>query len=618
MNPLGLLPKIWQSTAVDTSGPPPAEPVVPLAHMRDRAPSGDYALAADYLLESTRLRRRETIFNAYVSEVGTRRVEVDFSLPADLEGPEPCYVPVAFLPKRPVAPCLDVCDASERILAVPTKRENMALTQLAITELASSGRLDLQDPRQSTELIREVIGRKPLPARVSRFLLMRREPGVEPIFETLALLEDHYLLWVPVAGAPGSQHHVVVRRSERREKEPLLRRKRISRTVPVTTAAGRVKVRLRQPVGRRTIDFSAGLRRVLIAFALHPVEAGVREFEAARFASCHLRFDAPAGFLVRNLRVGVSDGSARPGEEETVEEINHDDPHIVVQGLDEDVGHVHLSKTSNPRRIYLTVALGLRGGNTTLWMLATTLTATLLWLIHHHSSFGPPRFQNKQIVAAALLVGPAFASAWSLRAEGGELLRTHLAGARVLLLSSAALSVATALALADVLPFGLSRYDLISFYASISYFIAVVLILAWLLSARPVWGLFRDFLFTQSRNLLIVTLAGAATFVVGFHETLGLRVSGAILLVVSLCLPVVAANTVAEPLRAARTLYRPLAGFGSPPVIFAAGYFLGFYTNRFDEHVLRLICVVTGATLILFALVGFFLADTANMEDADV
>nr|MDQ3726218.1 hypothetical protein [Actinomycetota bacterium] len=291
------------------------------------------------------------------------------------------------------------------------------------------------------------------------------------------------------------------------------------------------------------------------------------------------------------------------------------DPDVVIQGLDQDVGHVHLSKSVNPRQLYLNVALGLRGGTTTLWMLATVLTAVLLWLVHHHPGYGAPRFQNKQIVAAALLVGPAIASAWSLRGEGGELLRTSLSGARVLLLASAALSVATALALAEVLPFGFSRYDAISLYAAMSFFIATAMTAAWLLSGRPTWKLLRGALRRPSFNLLAIALLGLVTLLVGLHEGSHLRPDGLLLFCAGLGLIVISANTVAEPLGGSRAFYRLVASVGAIPVVFAAGFFLGFYTNRFDVDLLRMVCMGVGAALILLPTAGFLLSESGEWEE---
>lgn len=589
---------------------------VPLAHMRDEAPSGGYRLISEYLLPESRLRRRETTFNAYVSVVGSRTIEVDFSLPLGDGKGETCYVPVAYFPKNEVAPSLEAKDATGRVLALPTKRENMALTQIAIEKLVADGALTLIDPERSKELIGEVIANEPLPARVSRMLLQSHEPGAQSLFQALDLLEDHFLLWVPVCGDSESQHHLTICRTEPHPPFPLFRRRRQPVIVPYETALGEVQIRVREATGRPTFDVFAALDRLLNAFALRPLEVGARESEAGRFASCHLRFHAPDGFLVRHLRVGVTDGSLpRPEHGNRIPELDGDDPDVVIQGIDQDVGHVHLSRRVNPRQLYVNVSLGLREGTTTLWMLATVLTAVLLWLVHHHPRYGPPRFQNKQIVAAALLVGPAVASAWSLRGEGGELLRTSLSGARVLLLASAALSVATALALADVLPFGLNRYDAISIYAAVSYFIATAMTTAWILSGRPTWRLLRGALRRPNLNLVAIAFLGLVALLVGLHDGPRLRPDGLLLLAAGLGLAVISANTVAEPLGGSRAFYRLLASVGAIPVIFAAGFFLGFYTNRFDADLLRMLCMGVGVALILLSITGFLLSESGEMKE---
>lgn len=583
--------------------------------MRDDAPSGEYRLAFQYLLAETRMRRRETTFSVSDSEVGSRTIEVDISLPEDGAADSTCYVPVAFLQKGQVAPSLKVTDAGGNAIAIPTKRENMALTELAVQRLVEEQLLFLGDDQKSRELVREVIACEPLPARVSRILLQEREPDAAPIFSTLGLLEDHFLLWVPVCGSRASQHHLTICRSEPQSPFFLFARKRRRTLVTMQTALGQVSIAANLATGRWWLRLGEAVPRFLNRFALRPLEVGVREPEAARFASCHMRFAAPPGFVVRHLRVGVSDGSGQTAEENQTVELDRSNPHVVVQGFDHDVGHVHLAMTDNPRRVYMNVALSLRPGSTTLWMLTAILTAGLLWLVHHHGSYGHPALQNKQIVAAILLVAPAFASAWSLRAEDGELLRNYLSGARLLLLVSAALSVATALALADILPFGAGRYDTISVYTAASYFVAVTLLTVWLLSLRPTWRLFRGALRTPMRSLLAILLLGVVISLAGLHNGLPLRIAGFLLLAGGLSLAVISANTVAEPLRSNRALYRPLAAIGAVIALLSAGHFLGFYTNRFDEEIPRLVCVGFGLGLAVLAVVGLLFAESTKMEE---
>jgi hypothetical protein len=572
--------------------------------MRDDAPPGAYKLASHYLLSDSRMKRRETSFRPYVAEVDARSIDIDLSLPALDCGPCEWYVPAALLPKGSVAPSLKVTDASGRVISIPTKRENMALTERAIEELSGGAGMHLSDPVRSRELIREVISYEPLPARVSRLVFDDHEPAASSRLDALlSLLEDQFLLWIPVHGAPASQHHLSISRHELRGERPIIRHALRPFTEVFPTALGNVEISAILAVGPRIPDFGVLLERFLLAFALRPLELVTREIEAARFASCHVRVHAPAGFLVRHIRAGCPLSSAEPGVERIVE-LDRDDPHVVVQGEDQNLGHMHLSQTENPGEVYLRVTLALRGGVTTLWMLAAVLTAGLLWLVHHHGSYGNPAEQNKQIAAAALLVGPAFASAWSLRAEGSELLRTSLSGARFLLLASAALSVASALALAGVFPSGSNRYEAIEIYASAGYLVAVPLIATWLVSSRPTWLIFRSFLRTRERSLGACAAIGLLLAFVGLHHGVPTRVLGGVLLGAGLALAAIAANPVGESLDRDPTSYRPLAGVAALSAVAIAGYFLGFYGDLVSEDAGRWSSFGLGVTLLLAALAG--------------
>lgn len=598
------LRRVFAGSSGDPEPVRSANAQVPLDHMRDTAPAGDYAIAHQYLLRASRLKRRESSLHFYFSEVGTREIDIDLMLPLCDEAPGVWFVPIAFFPKKGVAPALEVRDGTGTLLAIPTKGENMGLTERAITALADNGQLDLGNSSRRRELIREIICLESLDARVCRLVFENHtdEPSAE-LIALLQLLEDQFLLWAPISGAPGSRHHVSIRRREFREKDPILTRKRRARTYSVETALGDVKVGVLEPSGRPTVDLSVALELTLNAFALRPIEFRIFDSEAARFASSHLRLLAPAGFIVRNVRAAAFERGQDRGQTH-LEEFSNSGSHAVVQGLDQTIAHVHLSEENNPANVYSRVTLGLRGGMTTLWMLAAVLTAVLLWLVHHHAGYGSPDEQNKQITAAALLVGPAFASAWSLRADNGELLRTFLAGARGLLLASAALSVATALALAEVMPSGTNRYDAIELYASASYFVAVPLLVAWILASRPTWLILRDWLSTEMRNLLAILLMSAIILLVGLHSGVPFRLSGLLLLGTGVALSVIAANSAAEPLMSARTMYRPLAGIGLLPAILLAGFYLGFYSDQMTGPTARLACTVSGGVLALAAIWG--------------
>ena len=134
-------------------------------------------------------------------------------------------------------------DATGRVISIPTKRENMALTERAIEELSGDSGMRLADPVRSRELIREVISYEPLPARVSRLVFDDHEPAASSRLDALlGLLEDQFLLWVPVHGAPASQHHLSISRHEMRGERPIIRRALRPFTEVFPTALGNVEI----------------------------------------------------------------------------------------------------------------------------------------------------------------------------------------------------------------------------------------------------------------------------------------------------------------------------------------------------------------------------------------
>lgn len=576
---------------------------VPLSSTRDEVPEGDYEIAWRYLLPDARLTRLATNLDVSITRVGIRTVEADFTLPMLPEHNGTWYVPLVLLSKDPVAPDLEVCDATGATIAIPTKQQNMALTMKALEALVNAGHLELDSDR-GRALARDVISADIVAAHIASLILTDQQPSPSAnAIELLEELADQFVLWVPVNGASGTHHHCRVCRHEIREIDPIVSPARSRKTiqVPVHTGIGEVQVGFK-PLSRwYKVRPKAAMRRLLNAFALRAIEFRATENAARLCASYHLRIHSPEGFLVRNVRASalgpdVSESDASAGEIQT-------GPFAAVQGEHSDVAHVHLSETDNPPGIYVRVTLGLRGGMTSLWMIAAVLTAVLLWLVHHHVSYGPPAEQNRQIAAGVLLVVPAFASAYSLRSEGNELLRTVLSGARGLLLASAALSVASALALAGLTPSEVSRHDAIEVYAAASYFVAVPLVVAWVLSGRATWLMFRRFLSSQRSNLVVEMGIGVVLVAVGgLADALPVRLSGGVLFICGLGLAALAANSAGEPLRRLGASYRLIAGLGSVAALAVAGFFLGFFDGESVRASAYAACWLTGIAVAMAAL----------------
>lgn len=604
-------------------------PAVPRHRGRDLPPPGEYRLAWEYLNPDSHLKRREITIDAYLSGTDERSLAVECVLPEKDIGDHAWYLPVAFLERGDVAPFLRVTDGDGAIVPIPTKPQNMALTMRAIRELLAAKKIE-PDSNAVLDLIEEIVTRPPARARICHLVLERESPEVTRVLgPLLSLLEDHFLLWVPIRGEPLSHLHLHVARRQIRLPDELFRRKTKTAYRRVHTPVGSVRVRWQAATGRWTPNRKLALERLLHLFALRPVEAYVDELEAARFSSCHLCFRAPDGFLVRYIKsaeLAAGEAGSPPG----YRRLSRHQRDVAIQGYDQDLAHLHVSKPRNSTHIHTRLTVGLRGGITTLWMLATVLTAALLWVIHHHSRYGPvlgpdqghPRLvldaltapvlaareharestvgaDNRQIAAAALLVGPAFASAWSLRGEGGTLLRSSLAGSRVLLLLSAALSVAAALALADILPSASGgRYQAVEIYAAASYVVAVPMVIAWLLASRPLWVIFRSALRSERSNLQAVAILSAPILAIGSLPFAPGRIEGAVLLACGVGLALVSGNSVAEPLFDGRTLYRPLAGLGSLLPLAIAGVFLGFYADWVRPVVACAICSLVGVVLL--------------------
>jgi len=636
--------------------------------MRDLPPPGSYHLASHYLLQRGRLKRRETTVDIYLSDVGTRTIDVECSLPDFGWGKAWWYLPLALFPKGSVAPDLEVTYCDGDIIPIPTKQQNLGLTKQAIDQLLDGGQLNIDcdslerfygrevGEDEVRKFIAEVIVDWPVAAR-GRRLYFEKLPGQsKELVDLLRTLEDRFVLWVPVEGEPLSHHQFRIRRQEIHHQDEIVAPKLVQVTWGVPTSLAPLDVKGLSAKGSPWIRPKAIFDRLPNTLAVRPLEASAFDLEANRAGSCHVRVNAPSGFLVRHIRAGEvkpkpahqqpspeSNGVIEiepPGYPDVVE-IQPREPDVVIQGWDQNLAHVHLFHRENPEEVYCRVTLGPRGGAISLWMMTAIFTAALLWLVHHqfetvttHLHYvrfvasgvgdhgaGDKRLaiggNEKQIAAAALLVGPAFASAWSLRAEGGELLRSFLAGARLLLLLSAAVSVAAALALAGLRPPYLDEFTAIEIYAGIGYLLAMPMIGAWLLSRDSVWIAFRFVFNKELLNLLAAILLAVAAVAVGLWDSCPDGVAGVLIALCGLGLALIGANSAGQPLRLDRkgNLYRTVGGFGAIPIIFLAGSFLGFYGGLVSVPAARIGCIAFGLLIVLGAVITKIIQEMLMIEE---
>ena len=557
-----------------------------------------------------------------------------------------CFLPVVFLTKDPVAPDLEVRDGSGAQLWVPTKAENMELTVAALKEAGSrlltvgdGGSEPAIDPTVMS-LIGDVIRFPFLKARVCSLAVADRleeREGAQWLLSLVGKLESSYLLWIPVADVPGAEHHLSVRRSAVREPNPVFPRVRgKTKGFTVETSSGEeIAAEWRPPArGVRGIDPAAAVGRALVAFGLMPVKIEEEGVDAERFASYHGCIEPPKGLLLREVSVGEVTKSHWSAKKVSIEEIQTDEEGSqTVQGEDTKSAHVHLARVLNPARVYSRVMIGMRPGTTTLWAVVSVLTCLLLGAFHHNidelsphshrhskvvcdtgtwvafdsdcvprsgfvasgsAAVAQPRAKaaparnedrhriNLAIAVAVLLVGPTVASVWALRENDQALLRSMLSGTRMLLLGSAVLSAATALALANVTPFGWSMGRAVGWYASLSYTIAVVMMIGWVQARAPTWWIYRHVL-TKTRWNLVATISLAAFAAVAIKKLPSAPLYCQIaLFLAGFGFTAVAGNRRAAPLGKVSRVPALLAGIGAIVTLAVASREFFFYNDLFD------------------------------------
>lgn len=395
-------------------------------------PPGSRPVAASYLLPQSRITRCVETLEAFAGSTGRQQIEIEISLPDHRPAPAEWHLPLALFAKVPVAPDLEVRDAMGAQVAVPTKLQNMALTERAFHEIAADEGLALSD--QVSALVHDVIFAEPLTARVSRYLVAAELPSMPAsLRDLLAAVEDQFVLWVPAAGEPASDHHFLIVRNLPRRRDPLLVRhaRRVNRVVQ--TAAGPTEINLLLRVGRPYFRFRLAFERALLAFGTHIVTFGHETTEARRFSSFHLRVTAPEGFTVRDvLAEGDLSASAPNSNGKSVDLSAH--PGMAVQGVESDLGHVHCALPENPSPLSIRIALALRPDLISFWALAVVLSALLLYLFHRAGvAWIDGRPGALETATTILLIAPSAASALALRAEEGGLVRRSMSVTRTML-----------------------------------------------------------------------------------------------------------------------------------------------------------------------------------------
>jgi hypothetical protein len=566
-------------------------------------------IAWQYLSPEKRMRRwTETI---EIVDLGRskREITIDFSLP-DGDASRRWMLPTAYLDKWPVAPDLEVVDATGTSVSVPTKRENMAITAQALDGLAGAGLISFEDDTLRS-LCHQVIFRANFEARVARLVAEERMGSEEGLGSggtllrlLLRSLEDQFLLWVPVVGEPGCDQQISIRRRQELARNVILAPKRVMEDRTVDTAAGPVGVNFFGSTGPRRINFEAALSRFLRLFGLAPFEYAHETSEARRFASFHLRVTAPEGLVVRDVGLRVPRDGTEQMDPPPLTEAPTSEEGFSHRGREGDLAHFHCARAQNPTVISAFATLGIRGGLTSLWAGAAVFTTLLLWAVHRLAPADLAAAGTLEATVAILLIGPALAAAWAIQADRGDLLESTLGGARVCLLASSMLSVTVAFSLAGFRPFHWSNETAVEVYASLSYGFAALVVVGWAATLSPCWLLYREVFTTARRNYGILFLIAGLAGAVCVHSELPVRLVGLALLGTGLAMAVIAAH----PGRAAGASNSgpPVAALGALGTLLAAGWFLGFYENLFSRETLRIAVLAVEATVMAIAAIQWY------------
>lgn len=561
-------------------------------------------LAWQYLLPDHPMTRRVDTHEIYSARRWQVAMEVDFSVPPPLPGAVPavnekCLVPVAFLARRRVAHDLEVRNGAGELVSAPTMQGNMDLTAQALAEISAGAAAAFNRPPADYHLepdlltlAGDLMRAESHHARICRFEIEdKMECGAFTwLLPLLRRLEDYYMLWVPVEGDPGSLHHLSIRRSEWRWLDLIFEKKRRREVeLKVPTSLGEIQATWDPPYKRRRKlwpNLPAAVGRLLIACGLMPVTLRDEAYEAHRFSSYHACVSSPPGFILRELRAGRIEETEWEAVKPVIKDIQSG-LNRTISGEDSRIGHIHLATARNPSRLYTRATVGLRPETITLWALVALFTCGLLWAFHRNVQAIAELSDKAQVAIGVLLIGPTFASAWTLREKDRALMRSTLSGTRLLMLSSAALSVATVLALTDLRPFGWEVGPAVSWYASFSYTIAAFIIVAWLQTRSLAWFAFRHVLTKPKWNQLAILILAAISYLTLWKIEGSAAVCTGVLVLTGLSLTVVAANRTSNPLGEVSHLPSFLAGIAAIVTLAIASREMTFYNQVVDRSQAR-------------------------------
>lgn len=452
------------------------------------------------------------------------------------------FFPLAYLPKTDARTGFEVRDENGALLTVPILEECNRVTGRAAAEAGASLGSHLGTWAPSTSELNEVL--RPIAANTpfeSSLALqeLRRQIGLERdddppltlrqvelgrawkragLTDVLDMLVENTLVWVPLYGRPGERRSITisqqislvrrtfvrwifgeVKRPKQILRHPLRALRAHNTRQSATLELGAKRYGLR---GRR-ISFSALAERIGLPIAWTPCEFEFPTIYTKRCNSYHFELRCPPGRTPRELRPASGTPIAEPGKEAPVKRSG--DGSRSRTTLTSNIARHDRPGNDMKRDIWFRVSVGVGDGAfPSLWFLAGTITAVMLWLLADND----PALKDipAEIMTGILLVVPALAAVLGFGGNDDIPVTRLLGGARVLLLITGLSAVAAAAVVAGAKPFGIPANWSWTICAIAATVATVPMGTSWLLSSPLAWSQLRKL---RSQHLQRMALLSA-------------------------------------------------------------------------------------------------------------
>lgn len=432
---------------------------------------------------------------------------IDFALPDAPEASVPLgsgderrfLFPLLYLKKGEGRTGFGAREEDGRAVSLPNRAHSNRISALGITHAA----VDLQAGLPVDDLfhvVQTIIVEPPYAASVVlRELLEGLDPRIRrqwddaSLTDTLKMLVEHSLVWLPIVGRPGERRRIEVHQDVELLPRPLRRwrfGKLDQKTLFSSLAWGRRR-RLRNPrqhlataegrfgkLGRR-ISFSVLGERIALPFAWLPIEFDFPTIYTRRCRSYHFELVCPNGLSPRGIKLATNFRSANRSKNSLAGG--------TILGTRSAQLYIPGGRSIGDLTVRATVGIG-RGAFPSFWLLMGTITAVMLWslvsanpdwLVHK------AKHSENEVAAGILLVVPALLGALVLGFEGS--ITRLLGGARTLLLTAGLASIGAAAVLVGARPLDFPPRSVWTVCASVATAATIPLATSWLLSLPVVW-----------------------------------------------------------------------------------------------------------------------------------